>query len=109
MNGVTEEMILKYIKPNLDKQHTSEASFLATVIEFLEMLPETKMIRITMQKSGISDIIVCYKGKFVALELKDDIGTATQQQIEFIEDILAAGGKAAVCRTLREVYNTLTN
>lgn len=85
-----------------------EGKFQKVALEFLSMLPETKVIRMNAaQRGGISDLLVCYKGQFVALELKDDIGKASPQQIKFIEEIEDAGGVAAVCRTLKDIVNTL--
>jgi hypothetical protein len=45
-------------------------------------------------KAGVSDIIAFYDGQFFALELKSPGSTPTDAQLEFIEKVRAAGGKA---------------
>jgi hypothetical protein len=53
--------------------------------------------------AGIPDIIICYKGKFVALEAKRPGGKLTKLQEKTIKDIRAAGGKAYVVSSVDEV------
>lgn len=50
------------------------------------------------QTAGIPDIIACYKGKFIALELKTDIGKPSELQLYNIKKIIEASGYA---RTLK--------
>ena len=59
------------------------------------------------QEAGISDILGCYKGTFYALEIKlphrtdkDSYGSAIQRA--FILDIIEAGGKGKVIKTVEE-------
>lgn len=107
---ITEEDALTYYLPVFFTEFETEAEFLDVVNEFLSMLPATKVVRANINnKSGISDLLVCYHGLFVALELKDNTGEPSKQQLKFIADIKQAGGRGAVCSTLAEVYNTLRN
>ncbi|MEG1806473.1 MAG: VRR-NUC domain-containing protein [Clostridia bacterium] len=53
--------------------------------------------------AGIPDIICCYKGKFIAFEVKTDIGKTTVLQQITIKRILKAGGYAVVVRSVEEV------
>lgn len=46
--------------------------------------------------SGIPDILVCWRGRFVAIETKSAIGEPTALQIWTINKINAAGGLAYV-------------
>lgn len=63
-----------------------------------------KVIRICDRyNKGYSDLFLCVRGMFVVAELKDDEGTATPHQEEFIKEIQDAGGIGAVCRTVKEV------
>ena len=48
------------------------------------------------QSSGIPDLIVCYKGIFIAFELKTDYNKATERQLWHIEAINNAGGFAII-------------
>lgn len=52
---------------------------------------------------GIPDIIGCWKGKFVAIELKVKPNKPTKFQKYVIEKIKQAGGIADVCYNLDEV------
>ena len=53
--------------------------------------------------AGIPDIIVCFKGRFLALECKVGRNTPTLLQAQTIRKITDAGGIAAVVRTVEEV------
>lgn len=59
--------------------------------------------------SGVPDIIVCYKGFFVAIECKAGVGKPTALQNQQIEKIRNAGGAAIVVNegTLGYVQHTL--
>ena len=58
--------------------------------------------------AGIPDIIACAKGRFFAFEVKTATGKATPLQETTIRKILAAGGTAAVVRSVDEVRAILT-
>jgi hypothetical protein len=47
-------------------------------------------------RSGVPDIIACYKGRFVAIECKAGKGKLTELQKYNIEQIQATGGLAIV-------------
>ena len=53
--------------------------------------------------AGIPDIIACVEGRFFAFEVKMAIGKVTPLQAATIQKILAAGGMAAVVRSVDEV------
>ena len=53
--------------------------------------------------AGIPDLIVCYKGKFIAFEAKVGRNKATPLQDATIKRIIKAGGYALVVRSLDEV------
>lgn len=46
------------------------------------------------RQKGISDLIVCYKGRFVAIEVKSEGRKPTDNQLVFINNVKAAGGWA---------------
>ena len=52
--------------------------------------------------SGVSDFLVCAHGRFIAVEVKDDIGTETPAQLAFQEEVRRAGGSALTARTKEE-------
>lgn len=53
--------------------------------------------------AGIPDIIVCYRGRFIAFECKVGNNKATVLQEQTIKQILKAGGYALVVRSVDEV------
>jgi len=53
--------------------------------------------------AGIPDLILCYKGRFVGLEVKTDEGKPTKLQEATIRKIKACGGIAVVVRSVAEV------
>ena len=79
---------------------------LAKVKEWLEPQHREgiKMIRICDRYAkGYSDLFICVQGIFVVAELKDDTGTASQHQLDFIDNIIACGGIGGVCRSVKDV------
>ena len=57
--------------------------------------------------SGIPDIICCYRGKFIAFEVKTPKGKTTVLQDINIRRINDAGGIAVVVRSLDDVRKVL--
>ena len=57
--------------------------------------------------NGIPDIICCYKGLFIGLELKQEKGKATELQKKKLEAINNAGGIGLVVRSVEEVDKLL--
>ena len=53
--------------------------------------------------AGVPDIICCYKGLFIAFEVKAEDGKATVLQDATIKRIRKAGGIAEVVRSVEEV------
>lgn len=53
--------------------------------------------------AGIPDLICCYKGKFIAFEVKTDTGKATVLQRLTIRQIQNAGGYACIVRSVDDV------
>ncbi len=57
--------------------------------------------------SGIPDVICCYKGKFMAFEVKTPQGKLSKLQEITIKRINEAGGMAFKVTSLQEVKNIL--
>ena len=60
-----------------------------------------------MGHPGVSDILGCYKGKMIAIELKSPNGKPTPDQLRFIQNVNDAGGIGFVAKTLDEVIDGL--
>lgn len=50
------------------------------------------------QRSGIPDLLICLKGEFIAIELKNENGKPTALQLHNIEQIKKSGGQAYILR-----------
>ena len=50
------------------------------------------------QRSGIPDLLICYKGRFIAIELKAEKGKVSDLQRRELELIREAGGLGFVLR-----------
>lgn len=94
------------------KRYKQEADLLLKVEELLDVekvlhrdLMYTKIRDI--YNSGISDVLICVHGIFVAAELKADCGEATVQQTTFIDNVISAGGIGGVCYTVSDVANLI--
>lgn len=58
--------------------------------------------------AGIPDMIVCYKGRFIAFECKVGKNKPTVLQAMTVKQIIKAGGYAVVVRTVEEVKEIIT-
>jgi hypothetical protein len=58
-------------------------------------------------QAGDPDIEICYKGRFIAVELKSETGTQTQNQKNYQSDFEAAGGRYILARSLEDVTEVL--
>lgn len=58
--------------------------------------------------AGIPDIVCCYKGRFIAFEVKAPDGKLTALQDATIKKIREAGGVAEVVRSVDEVKEIIT-
>lgn len=56
---------------------------------------------------GVPDIIICYRGQFLAFESKAAEGRLRALQTVHIREINAAGGTAISVRTMQRVRETL--
>lgn len=52
---------------------------------------------------GVADLLVCYKGKFLAIEIKNEIGKTSPLQDVNIELVKKAGGISFVARSVDDV------
>lgn len=56
---------------------------------------------------GVPDIVGCYQGRMLAIEVKTDRGRVSEHQQRFIDNINAAGGLAIVARSIDDVIVAL--
>jgi hypothetical protein len=82
-----------------------ERDLTTTILRYLRTLPQCfcwKEHGGAYGTAGIPDIIVCFRGQFVALEVKQPGGKPTPLQTATIAKIKAAGGAAAVVTSVAE-------
>ena len=80
------------------------------ILKYLKSLPECFAFKEhggLYGTSGIPDIIVCYKGKFVAFEVKNENGKLSKLQEITIAKIRKANGMAFKVTSLEEVKEIL--
>jgi hypothetical protein len=63
--------------------------------------------RRTAVKAGRPDFRLCYKGRFIGIELKTVAGVVSKEQVDTMDQIRAGGGIAAVCYSLNDVISVL--
>ena len=86
----------------------SEQQIQKTILNYLKELDQTYSFKVIVaNRKGIPDIIVCYKGRFIAFEVKTTKGKATELQKLNLRQIEDAGGKAYVVRSVEEVKECL--
>ncbi len=74
----------------------TERQLTKLMLDYLKWVPNSsfKKIRGSMGMKGILDIIGCWEGKYVELEVKTEKGRLTLEQSARIEEIRQAGGIA---------------
>ena len=93
------------------KLHTAymyEANFLEEAKEFIALFEKCVLIRAEITtRNGVADLLICYRGRFIGAELKRLYGKPSMQQLKFVQDVNEAGGRAAVCKTLKELWDLM--
>ena len=88
-----------------------EATLIQNIRKYLATLPDCffwKEHGGQYGTAGIPDIIVCYKGRFVALEAKVGKNKPTKLQAATIDKIRQAGGTASVVYSVEDVKTVLS-
>jgi penicillin-binding protein-related factor A (putative recombinase) len=58
-------------------------------------------------RRGISDLTLCYRGRYVAIELKATGKKATKEQLEYLEEVYASGGTGGVFDNMEDIKTKL--
>ena len=58
-------------------------------------------------KPGSSDIIICYRGRYIGLEIKTQSGKQLEDQKKAEAAIKRAGGEYYIVRSVNDVFNIL--
>lgn len=98
------------VKSPSPQVYTDEATLLKKAKEWLEPLERSgiKTLRICDKYSkGYSDLFLCVRGQFVVAELKDDTGTASPHQEQFIKEMKKCGAIGGVCRSVKDIADLI--
>lgn len=87
---------------------TPEGKITKKIKDYLNGLDECvcwKLVAHPKQRVGLPDLIVCYRGRFVGLEVKQPsrVEKVTERQAFTLETIRKAGGKAFVVTSVAQV------
>ena len=69
------------------------------LMAWLKTIPKCKSFRVEQRPGmgrGVSDILICYRGIFMAVEVKLQGKKPTALQRKFLDDVVKAGGRAIV-------------
>lgn len=58
---------------------------------------------------GVPDILACYKGRFIGIEVKNEKGKTSPLQDVNLEQIKQAGGISLVARSVEDVQKVIDN
>ena len=95
-----------------------ESEIQKNILEWLNFQPGTFAFRVNVQgvplhnKSGyrpsplrgVSDILACINGHFVAIEVKTQKGKLSTYQLDFADKIKKSGGSFYTARSLEEIF-----
>ena len=88
----------------------AEKDITAAILRHLKTLPQCFSFKEhggMYGTAGTPDIICCYKGRFLGLEVKQPTGRLTELQKRTIEKINAAGGIALRVESVADVKNVI--
>ena len=86
----------------------TEAKIQAQILKTLREAGAYTFKTIVSSAGGVPDVIACYRGMFIAIEVKSVKGKASELQKVNLEWIRQAGGIAIVARSADEVRKLLT-
>jgi len=93
---------------DMNQKYPTEQELMKKTKLFLELVPNLWFQRLRDDsESGKPDWLICYKGRFIAIECKDDTGRASALQIQELLKITNCGGIACICQTLQQVKEAI--
>ncbi len=98
-------MSIPKIKSLRSLQEPSEAELTKQILDYLKYIPESsfKKIRGSIGNKGWLDVVGCWCGRYVELEIKTRRGKLMPHQLERIMQIRKAGGIAGMIQSLEEL------
>src|SRR3990167_3307647 len=87
----------------------SELTIRTAIVRWLRAQGAYVLVTTGVSTAGTPDLLVCYRGCFIALEVKALGGRTTPLQEVHLELVGGAGGAAAVVRSVESVASLLQN
>ena len=89
---------------------TPETKIKKEINKYLDSIPDLfhfPVINNGYGKGGVPDRVICYRGRFIAIEVKALGKKATPRQEQRIDEIRAAGGGASVVWSVLDVQRVI--
>lgn len=89
-----------------------EKSLQNKCIRWLKSQPDCWFFKVSgsaCQTPGVPDLVICWRGRFVAVELKSSTGKPSEVQLATISKILGAKGIAFVTNSFSEFTDAMEN
>ncbi len=98
-------MSIPRLKSLRSLEEPSEAQLTKQILDYLKYVPDStfKKIRGGLGMRGILDIIGCWQGRYIELEIKTRRGKLKPHQLQRILEIRKAGGVAGMIQSLEEL------
>ena len=61
-----------------------------------------------LTRAGVPDLLVCYQGRFIGLEVKGPRGVMEPRQLVEMAALVRAGGRALVVKSVEEALRALS-
>lgn len=103
--GLTE-LLPEVYDLHLNDDDRLEAKIQKSIMDYLKKIPLANFAKIAQGSfsiGGISDIIGCYRGRFVAIEVKRRHGKPTELQKMYLNKNVKAGGYSCIARSVDDV------
>jgi len=85
-----------------------ESLIQSKILRYLQQRPDCWVVKtIQCNERGVPDLLLCYRGEFIGLEVKSDTGKATKIQLAQMQRIRAAGGTAEIVTSIEDVKDIL--
>jgi len=95
---------------HLDDDDRPEKKIQKSITDYLKTVPSSNFAKIAQgpwSKGGVSDIVGCYLGRSVVIEVKRRLTKPTELQKKYLNDNVEAGGFSAIARSVADVRAVL--
>jgi Holliday junction resolvase len=91
---------------HLDDDDRLEAKIQTSIMKYLKNVPDSNFAKIAQgpwSKNGVSDIVGCFVGRSVVIEVKRRDKKPTEKQKLYLNDNIEAGGFSGIARSVADV------